>query len=195
MTSRANIWDGTNWVSMTGGAGEGDSDPDDFYLRLDGANNPAAPSNFLRQSDGDLRYSLGGHTHTYLPLTGGTLSGKLFLDDGLWISNSSPKGSIFIGTTPLGDVGDGDNLLAWSGSTGVVSRETLSTFSRVGHTHTYLPLAGGALTGPVTTNASGGNVTHEEFVRSVMVKPISVGGATPAPSGGNGTLMLKYDDA
>lgn len=43
---------------MTGGAGEdsGGEAPDDNYLRLDAANNPASPNNFLRTTDANLLY-------------------------------------------------------------------------------------------------------------------------------------------
>lgn len=52
------MWDGTQWVSMTGGVGDGGGggEPDDNYLRLDGANNNASPTNWLREVDADSRY-------------------------------------------------------------------------------------------------------------------------------------------
>jgi len=66
------MWSGTEWVSMTGGAGEdsGGGTPDDDYLRLDGANNPASPSDFIRSSYVD---------GVFLRLGGGTLTGALNL--------------------------------------------------------------------------------------------------------------------
>jgi len=73
--SRANIWSGIEWVSMTGGAGEGDEGggtPDDDYLRLDGANNPVSPNNYLRTVDADL---------LYLPLAGGVMQGDILMDN------------------------------------------------------------------------------------------------------------------
>jgi hypothetical protein len=60
---------------MTGGG----FDEDATYLRLDNANNPAAPNNYLRQSDGDARY---------LQLTGGTISGSLTVDSGATITGT-----------------------------------------------------------------------------------------------------------
>lgn len=68
---------------MTGGVGEGDPGggvPDDDYLRLDGANNNAAPSNYMRRSDGDARW---------LQLTGGTVSGTLTVS-----GTFSPSGGV-----------------------------------------------------------------------------------------------------
>ena len=73
--ARSQIWDGTQWVSMTGGSGEGGgSEPDDNYLRLDGANNNPSPNNWLRKSDADT---------IYLPLTGGTITGDLTVNGNL----------------------------------------------------------------------------------------------------------------
>lgn len=80
--ARAQIWDGLQWVSMTGGAGEegGGSNPDDSYLRLDGANNNPVPGNYLRESDADLLYLTEADGDSrYLKLTGGVLTGTLSL--------------------------------------------------------------------------------------------------------------------
>ncbi len=67
---RAQIWDGAQWVSMTGGAGEdgGGGEPDDTYLRLDGANNNTPPNQYITEDGAD---------GLYLPLSGGTINGIL----------------------------------------------------------------------------------------------------------------------
>ena len=69
---RSSIWDGSQWVSMTGGSGEGGSEPDNTYLRLDSANNPITPNNFLRTVDADL---------LYFPIDGSDIFGDLRLID------------------------------------------------------------------------------------------------------------------
>ena len=70
--ARSNIWDGSQWVSMTGGAGEEAGGPDDTYLRLDQANNPASPNNFLTTS---LANAL------YFPIDGSDIFGDIRLID------------------------------------------------------------------------------------------------------------------
>ena len=78
---RAQMWDGSEWIDMTGGAGEGEPDnPDNIYLRLDSSNNPAAPNNFI---------TTAGANALYLPLGGGTLSGDLTLGTGVDILGSA----------------------------------------------------------------------------------------------------------
>ena len=57
---------------MTGGSGEGAGGPDDTYLRLDSANNPGSPNNFLTTSAADL---------LYFPLNGSDILGDLRLID------------------------------------------------------------------------------------------------------------------
>jgi len=57
---------------MTGGAGEGGSTPDDTYLRLDAANNPGSPNNFLTTTSADL---------LYFPINGSQIFGDLDLVD------------------------------------------------------------------------------------------------------------------
>ena len=69
---RSSIWDGSQWVSMTGGAGEGGSTPDDSYLRLDQGNNPASPNNFLTKALADP---------LYFPIDGSDIFGDIRLID------------------------------------------------------------------------------------------------------------------
>ena len=98
---RSNIWDGSQWVSMTGGAGEGGSTPDDNYLRLDSANNPAAPNNFLTTTAADL---------LYFPIGGGDILGDLrLLDDTPSLFLLSPDAGtgyrIFANVSNVSDLG------------------------------------------------------------------------------------------
>ena len=77
--SRSSIWNGTEWVSMTGGVGDGGGgEPGDDYLRLDGSNNNPPPNNYLRQNDADARYQTAAQADAkYLQLTGGAVSGTV----------------------------------------------------------------------------------------------------------------------
>ena len=70
--ARSSIWDGSAWISMTGGAGEEAGGPDDTYLRLDQANNPASPNNFLTTSLADA---------LYFPIDGSDIFGDIRLID------------------------------------------------------------------------------------------------------------------
>lgn len=175
MTGRASMWDGTEWVSMTGGTEDsGDVNPDDLYLRLDGGNNVPSPNNWLRQVDANA---------LYLGLNSAAVSAAKWTTARTFTFTGDVSGTVnFDGsankTIPLTVLDNSHNH---------------SAYSLTSHLHSYLLLSGGGLTGKVTTTNSGGNVTHEEALRSIMIKPISVGGSTPAPVGGNGTLMIKYD--
>jgi len=174
MTGRASMWDGAQWISMTGGTEDsGETNPDDLYLRLDGGNNVPSPNNWLRRVDADA---------LYLGLNANAVSASKWVTARTITAAGDVSGSVSI---------DGSANKTFT-MTVANDSHSHSNYSATSHTHTYLPLAGGALTGKTTTTNSGGNVTHDEALRSVMIKPISVGGATPAPSGGNGTVMLKY---
>lgn len=174
MTGRASMWDGVEWISMTGGTEDsGETNPDDLYLRLDGGNNPSSPNNFLRKVDADL---------LYLGLSSPAVSAAKWTTARTITAAGDVSGSVSI---------DGSANKTFT-MTVANDSHSHSAYSPTSHTHSYLLLSGGALTGKVTTNNSGGNVTHDEALRSVMIKPISVGGATPAPSGGDGSIMLKY---
>jgi len=130
------MWDGAEWVSMTGGAGEDDGGggtPDDNYLRLDGANNNPLPNNYLRQIDGDGRY---------LQLTGGTISGLL---------NIGHTGISYPGAT---SGGGGANAVGfrWSSPRLTAVIDNVVSYSVADHATfaSYLPLTGGTVTGPLT---------------------------------------------
>ena len=98
--ARSSIWDGFEWVSMTGGAGEGESSPDDTYLRIDAGNNPLSPNNFLRTTEADL---------LYFPLDGGDLFGDLnLIDDTPSLFFLSPNESI--GYRIFGNLSDINDL-------------------------------------------------------------------------------------
>lgn len=137
-------------------------------------------------------FALASHTHDYLPLSGGTLTGVLTTPNGthgivigddsrladrnvantLFVegAQNTDRGYInFSATTgnSLGAIAGG--ALTWNGSTiwhagndgsgSGLDADTLdgnhaSAFATASHTHSYLPLSGGTLTGVVTFAAS-----------------------------------------
>ena len=108
--ARSSIWDGSAWVSMTGGAGEEAGGPDDTYLRLDQANNPSSPNNFLTTSLADA---------LYFPLDGSDFFGDLRIITDTpsiaMLSNSELNGySILANVNDVSDLGlsfrDVDNV-------------------------------------------------------------------------------------
>lgn len=137
-------------------------------------------------------FALASHTHDYLPLSGGTLTGVLTTPNGthgivigddsrladrnvantLFVegAQNTDRGYINFSTTTgnsLGAIAGG--ALTWNGSTiwhagndgsgSGLDADTLdgnhaSAFATASHTHSYLPLSGGTLTGVVTFAAS-----------------------------------------
>lgn len=154
---RSQVWDGTEWVSMTGGAGDGGGggEPDDTYLRLDGSNNPASPNNYLRGTDLD----------GYLPLTGGTLSNYLIISmnatNALYFRRpDTPASDWYVGLNTASGLYFRYNAAAWMGLTPsgmdmqshriyalADAGSPTDAVSRGYADARYLQLSGGALTG------------------------------------------------
>ena len=161
---RSQIWDGAQWVSMTGGAGDGGgSEPDDNYLRLDGANNNASPNNWLRKVDADILYL--DINDPVLLTTGGTMTGSLK------IANT---GISYTGVTNGG--GTTNNIaFTWSGITS--SRVTVVVDNNVSYALAnnadlakYLLLTGGTLSGALQLD---GGVNNGIVVNSYDGAPAS----------------------
>lgn len=123
---RSNIWDGSQWVSMTGGAGEGGSTPDDTYLRIDAGNNPISPNNFLTTASADL---------LYFDINGGDIFGDMRLIDDTpsqwYLSPNETVGyRIFANVSNVADLGmsfrkaDNTELFVIDGSIGLSTFKT-----------------------------------------------------------------------
>ena len=119
------------------------------------------------------------HTHSYLPLSGGTMTGVITLTSGSraaydktalsFIKSSDKTEQARIGTdggNGLGLYANGSiyirpNVTLGSGSTnGLIISSSSFTYngtavSLAGHTHTYLPLAGGTMTGALNVRTGG----------------------------------------
>ncbi|GAF74179.1 unnamed protein product, partial [marine sediment metagenome] len=136
MTGRAQMWDGAEWVSMTGGTeDQGETNPDDLYLRLDGGNNPSSPNNYLRRVDADL---------LYLGLSSAAVSAAKWTTARTITFSGDVSGSVSI---------DGSANKTATLTVGNDSHSH-SAYSPTSHTHTYLLLSGGTLTGATKTNVS-----------------------------------------
>jgi len=93
------------------------------------------------------RYSVTSHTHLYLPLSGGTVTGKTYFTGGLSATTLSGDGSALVALT----ADDTDRFNA----------KLPQEYSLTGHTHNYLPLSGGTLTGETyfTDGLSGNSIS------------------------------------
>jgi len=98
-----------------------------------------------------IDYSLTSHTHPYLPLSGGTVTGTTYFTQGLSASTLSGNGSKITGL--------GHNSL-----TGL-SNNDHPQYSLTGHTHNYLPLSGGTVTGQTnfTAGLSANSISANKF--------------------------------
>ena len=118
---------------------------------------PNASGTFALTSDLSA-YSLTSHNHdsSYLKLTGGTLSGNLNITAG-------SESALVLGTATSGEIGalyiyaSGSKYhKIVSAATGQFPTITLpnasGTISLEGHTHSYLPLSGGTVSGNITAN-------------------------------------------
>jgi len=134
---------------MTGGSGEGGgSEPDDNYLRLDGANNNPSPNNYLRKVDADILYMDINEPLDFLPLTGGTIVGLSVGDAGIGYTGATfPGGAANKIGFRWGVTGHSGLITAVVDN--VVSYPVASnnTFAQ------YLPLSGGVMTGALQLNA------------------------------------------
>jgi hypothetical protein len=83
------------------------------------------------------KYSVAAHTHTYLPLAGGTLSGVVNSLNILPVANNVSN----LGSDTFRYAGVYATSFYEAGSA------LSSLYSGVGHSHSYLPLAGGTLSG------------------------------------------------
>ena len=99
-----------------------------------------------------------GHTHNYLPLSGGTITGQLYLTgleegssdvtDNTELLTSYASNNGFSDTNATGKVYKRDAIHIYN----YIKNKLDSVYSVIGHTHTYLPLSGGTITGTLNIN-------------------------------------------
>ena len=102
-------------------------------------------TNYVPLAIGNTTYNLSkdGHTHSYLPLSGGTLTGQINLTT---TTITTPPAN----TIALAAKSDG---LYQKLRTGVESKLSIN-----GHTHDYLPLSGGVMTGSINREGTSLNL-------------------------------------
>ena len=129
-------------------------------------------TNYVPLAIGNTTYNLSkdGHTHSYLPLSGGTLTGQINLTT--TTITTPPANNIALAAKSDG--------LYQKLSTGVESKLSID-----GHTHSYLPLTGGTLTGDTTFNT---NIIANNGIKHVngevtIFDTIAIKNNTSIPSG------------
>lgn len=110
-------------------------------------------------------YAASNHTHDYLPLSGGTLTGNLV---GKYITGT------WLQTTATTNLGSACSKIAVLDSSGwVYFRTPAEILSDIGaaasHSHSYLPLSGGTLTGELLINTG----TTQSATKGIKWSPIN----------------------
>lgn len=141
------------------------------------------------------------HTHSYLPLSGGTLTGNLtgkYITGTLLqttaasdkvgkIATIDDNGWIYYRTLAetKGDLGISDNLVKYDSNTTVEATTKVNADTLEGHATSYfVPKSGGAMTGALVAQTNTNYTTAQ--MRNVII-------STADPSGGNnGDIWLKY---
>lgn len=147
-------------------------------------------------------YAAVDHTHPYLPLTGGTLTGNLTgkYITGTWLQTTAASdkvgkiatiddnGWIYYRTLAetKGDLGISDNLVKYDSNTTVEATTKVNADTLEGHATSYfVPKSGGAMTGALVAQTNTNYTTAQ--MRNVII-------STADPSGGNnGDIWLKYE--
>ena len=147
-------------------------------------------------------YAAVDHTHPYLPLTGGTLTGNLTgkYITGTWLQTTAATdkagriatidndGWIYYRTLAetKGDLGISDNLVKYDSNTTVEATTKVNADTLEGHATSYfVPKSGGTMTGALVAQTDTNYTTAQ--MRNVII-------STADPSGGNnGDIWLKYE--
>lgn len=149
----------------------------------------------------DVGAAASSHTHNYLPLSGGTLTGNLTgkYITGTWLQTTATSdkagriatidddGWIYYRTLAetKGDLGISDNLVKYDSNTTVEATTKVNADTLEGHSTSYfVPKSGGAMTGALVAQTNTNYTTAQ--MRNVII-------STADPSGGNnGDIWLKY---
>lgn len=108
------------------------------------------------------KYAIASHTHSYLPLTGGTLSGTL-----------------------TGALGAFSSLTIGGNGVWHAGNFTPGAYSLTSHTHSYLPLSGGNITGALSRGSL-------NVVTASVGAPNISRGTTDPTGGNDGDFYAQY---
>ena len=145
-----------NGLGGDGATGSGEAR---FRTHSDWSTSEWGPWRVILDSDNYSSYASPiGHTHPYLPLSGGTLTGSLSIV-------TSGESALILGSTTSGISGSIYLYAAGSRYTKLVTAATGAshtitfpnadgTVSLEGHTHNYLPLTGGNITGTLDVSSN-----------------------------------------
>ena len=150
-------------------------------------------------SDRPSTFTPSDHTHPYLPLSGGTMTGRIFMGSGTNItfdgSQGAGMGSYIVYTDNLYLASNLEGKRVYlestyqpcpyfrnqSGDYPILHSGNYSTYcASASHTHSYLPLTGGTITGIITGNTGGGLIIQSadsgvSWGQGVRVYPASDG--------------------
>lgn len=145
---------------------------------------------------GATNMATGNHTHSYLPLSGGTMTGNVLLGESAHIFKNSgdleiqTAGSLYLTSDGSNITYDGASHIfnsgaLWGDGSGLTSLNasnlasgtvpiariptgtTSATVSLGNHTHSYLPLSGGTITGNLTVNSGNINNSSGSLITSI----------------------------
>ena len=122
-------------------------------------------------------FATAGHTHSYLPLSGGTMTGAIITpgNDSVVIKPArnnydqiGGEGQVFFkiwanyfNGTLNGSCTGNAGYASSAGNADTVDGYHASSFAAASHSHSYLPLSGGTMTGRISTNMA--NSEHIEL--------------------------------
>ena len=137
--------------------------------KLDGCTATVTELNYLDGVKSNIQTQLNGkaassHSHSYLPLAGGTMNGPIHFNASSLAGTGTGKYVCCID-----DFADGGEMKYISAA----SLRSAIGAAASSHTHSYLPLAGGTMTGNITLRSLGGN-----WVQGKTSAPIMCNGAS-----------------
>ena len=108
----------------------------------------------------DVNAAASNHTHAYLPLSGGTVTGQLYLTgldegssdvtDNTEILTSYASNNGFADSNAVGRVYRRDAICIYN----YIKNKLSNVYAPASHTHSYLPLSGGTISGNLTVSST-----------------------------------------